>query len=195
MGNETGCVAARPRHTLDEAGADRVDNASKHNRDSTVRTLQRPHDGAASGQDDVRFECNHFGHILANKVWIGAHSKAVFEPDVAPFNPSQLLQRLLECRIAGCGTEIADTAHDADAPHSLGLLRARRARPRDYRAAEQRDEVAPSHSITSSARVSIVGGMLKRRSLAALTLITSSNFTGCSIGRLPGASPLKILST
>jgi hypothetical protein len=28
-----------PRHTLDEAGADRVDNASKHNRDSTVRTL------------------------------------------------------------------------------------------------------------------------------------------------------------
>src|SRR6266516_6724276 len=94
---------------------------------------------------------NHFGHVLANKVWIGAHSEAVFEPDVAPFNPSQLLQRLLECRIAGCGTEIADTAHYADAPHSLGLLRARNERPRDRRAAEQRDELAAVHSITSSA--------------------------------------------
>ena len=31
----------------------------------------------------------------------------------------------------------------ADAPHSRGLLRARRERPRDRRAAEQRDELAP----------------------------------------------------
>jgi hypothetical protein len=33
----------------------------------------------------------------------------------------------------------------ADAPHALGLLRARRERPRG-RAPEQRDEVAPFHS-------------------------------------------------
>ena len=33
----------------------------------------------------------------------------------------------------------------ADAPHPLGLLRARRERPRRRRAAEQRDELAPSH--------------------------------------------------
>jgi hypothetical protein len=60
--------------------------------------------------------------------------------------------------------------------------------------ARMRSEIHP-YSMTSSARVSIVGGMLKRRSLAVLRLITSSNFTGCSIGRSPGASPLKILST
>jgi len=34
----------------------------------------------------------------------------------------------------------------------LDLLRARRERPRNRRAAEQRDELAPSHSITSLAR-------------------------------------------
>jgi len=36
------------------------------------------------------------------------------------------------------------------------LLRARRERP-SRRAAEQRDEVAPLHSITSSARASSIG--------------------------------------
>jgi hypothetical protein len=40
----------------------------------------------------------------------------------------------------------------ADAPHSLALLRARRERPRNRRATEERDELAPLHSITSSAR-------------------------------------------
>jgi hypothetical protein len=40
-----------------------------------------------------------------------------------------------------------------------------------------RSKIHP-YSITSSARVSIVGGMVKRRSLAVLRLITSSNFKG-----------------
>src|SRR5262249_43001615 len=37
------------------------------------------------------------------------------------------------------------------------LLRARRKRPRSSRAAEQRDELAPVHSITSSARARSIG--------------------------------------
>jgi hypothetical protein len=37
----------------------------------------------------------------------------------------------------------------ADAPHALRLLRARRERPRRCRAAEQRDELATFHRITS----------------------------------------------
>ena len=41
--------------------------------------------------------------------------------------------------VRGCGQE------HADAPHPLGLLRARRERPRRRRAAEQRDELAPPH--------------------------------------------------
>src|SRR5215510_2291019 len=46
----------------------------------------------------------------------------------------------------------------ADTAHPLALLRARRERPRGRRTAEQRDELAPPHSITSSARASSVGG-------------------------------------
>jgi hypothetical protein len=40
----------------------------------------------------------------------------------------------------------------------MGLLRTRRERPRGRRATEQRDELAPLHSITSSARASSIGG-------------------------------------
>src|SRR5215831_9990046 len=56
---------------------------------------------------------------------------------------------------------LAKPAQHADAPHAFGLLRPRRERPRS-RAAEQRDELAAfdlrTHSITSSARASSVGG-------------------------------------
>src|SRR4051812_11513542 len=61
------------------------------------------------------------------------------------------------------------------------LLRTRRKRPRRRRAADQRDEFAPlhqlAHSITSSARESNVGGTSIPSALAAVRLITNSNFT------------------
>ena len=50
--------------------------------------------------------------------------------------------------------------NDSDAPHPLALLRARRERPRGCRAAEQRDEVAALHSITSSASESRLSEIL-----------------------------------
>ena len=83
--------------------------------------------------------------------------------------------------VRGCGQE------HADAPHPLALLRARRERPRGRRAAEQRDELAPLHSITSSARASRVGGTSRPSALAVLRLITSSYLVGClhrQVGRL-----------
>jgi hypothetical protein len=41
----------------------------------------------------------------------------------------------------------------------LWLLRPRQQRPRGWSAAQQRDERAPLHSITSSARASSIGGV------------------------------------
>src|SRR5262249_11705929 len=73
-------------------------------------------------------------------------------------------------------------------------LTAARAGPR-RRAAEQRDEVAAPHSITSSARASSVGGISWLSILAVLRLITNSNLVGCSTGRSPGFAPFNILST
>jgi hypothetical protein len=51
------------------------------------------------------------------------------------------------------------------------------------------------YSITSSARVSMVGGTAKPIAFAVLRLMTSSKRVGCSTGRSAGLAPLNILST
>ena len=51
------------------------------------------------------------------------------------------------------------------------LLPARRERPRGRAAAEQGDELAPFHSITSSARASSVAGTSRPSAFAVLRLI------------------------
>src|SRR5215831_8222589 len=79
----------------------------------------------------------------------------------------------------------------------LGKRQAKRCgdRPRCCRTAEQRDELAPFHSITSSARCCKNHGTSSPSVLAVLRLMTSSNLVGCSIGRSAGLAPLRILST
>jgi hypothetical protein len=52
-----------------------------------------------------------------------------------------------------------------------------------------------ANSITSSARSRNDSGIVRPSALAALRLITNSNFVGCSIGRSAGLAPFKILST
>src|SRR5262245_43462557 len=81
----------------------------------------------------------------------------------------------------------------ADPAHPFRLLRARDERPR-RRAAEQRDELAPLHSITSSASESRLSEILIPSALAVLRLITVSNLVGCSTGRSAGFAPLRILA-
>jgi len=52
-----------------------------------------------------------------------------------------------------------------------------------------------AYSITTSAHVSTVGGMLMPSALAVWRFMTSSYLVGRSTGRSPGFAPLKILST
>src|SRR5215813_2817215 len=76
---------------------------------------------------------------------------------------------------------------------SHSLLRPRRERPRS-RAAEQRDELAPLHSMTWVARASTDGGTSRPSALAVLRLIASSYFVGACSGRSAGFWPLRIRS-
>src|SRR5262245_47115447 len=96
---------------------------------------------------------------------------------------------LLVCRRIGRAHEHADLSY------ALALLRARHPRPRGCRAAEQRDELAALHSITSSARSRRDVGISTPIALAVLRLITNSNLVGCSIGRSAGFAPFAIRST
>src|SRR5262245_52025627 len=97
-----------------------------------------------------------------------------------------LVMRIVRC----CGEE------HADAPHPLALLRARRQRPRSRGTAEQRDERAASHhSITSSARAMIVGGISRPSAFAVFRLMTNSYLVGVCTGRFADLSPLRLRST
>src|SRR5262245_366126 len=106
---------------------------------------------------------------------------------------------MFECGHARlCLWVAGDKTHQhANAPDPLALLRPRRDRPRRRRhAAKRGDELAPlHHSITSSARASTVGGMLRPMVLAVFMLITSSYLVGACTGRSAGFSPLRIRST
>src|SRR5262249_19288121 len=120
------------------------------------------------------------------------------DPHVSAVSPASLLQALDEGVAASLPFRIvrSQAAHQhADAPHALALLRAYRKRPRGRRAAEERDELALVHSITSSAIASSDGGTVRPSALAVLRLITSSNLVGCSTGISPGLVPLRMRST
>ena len=128
----------------------------------------------ARSDDDVRREGRNFRRVSANAVGF-ACAPTVLDPQVAADGPAQFLQPLRERRDADrCVRIVRGDVHEhADAPHALGLLRARRKRPRRRRAAEQRDELAPLHSITLSARPSSASGMLMPSTAAVLVLMES----------------------
>ena len=73
----------------------------------------------------------------------------------------------------------------------LRSLRLRRERPTCHRAPEQRDELAPPHSITSSACASSVAGTSRPSALAVCRLNTNSNLAARITGRLAGVSTLE----
>src|SRR5215467_10773278 len=142
----------------------------KYDRQGASSLLHRHHGRPASGKDDVRRERNQLCRLLANVGGIG-RGPADIELYVAADAPACFLQSLLKCPHASLILSIIrNGGHEyADAPHALALLRARRERPRCRCAAEQRDELAPPHSITSSARASSVGGTV-RTSIRAVRL-------------------------
>src|SRR6202035_4265625 len=71
------------------------------------------------------------------------------------------------------------------------LLRARGEWPR-CGAAESSDELAPPHSITSSAVICTIMGTVRPSVLAVFRLSTNSNLVDCMTGRSAGFSPLRI---
>jgi hypothetical protein len=56
-------------------------------------------------------------------------------------------------------------------------------------AQQNRQQVAPSHSITWSARARSDGGTVRPSAFAVFRLMTSSNLVGCCTGRSAGFSP------
>src|SRR4029453_18103134 len=123
--------------------------------------------------------------------------EAIIDPDIAAVRPSEPFEFVPESRetFSGVWIVLLKVHQHTDPSHPLALLRARRERPRDCRAAEKRDELAPFRSITSSARASNVAGTVRPNAFAVLRLITNSYLVGACTGRSAGFSPRRIRST
>src|SRR5215472_18403159 len=124
-----------------------------------------------------------------------ATSPAFFDLQIAARLPAQLFEPLIERHQPTFGLRIVRDAHqNANALHSLELLRPRCERPCRC-PAEQRDERAPPHSITSSASAVTVGATVRPSVVAVLRLMANSNLAGACAGSSAGLAPFNMPST
>jgi hypothetical protein len=109
----------------------------EHDRHGAGRLEQRTRAHAAAGEYDVRRERDQLGRVSASIVCC-ALRHAVVDPHVIAVAPSQFLQCLQERPHAPALFRIvfSQVRKHTDPPHPLGLLPARRERPRCRRAAE-----------------------------------------------------------
>src|SRR5262245_40170145 len=134
-------------------------------------------------------QCHQFGSEAGVSLRL-AGCEAVDHLEILPLDVPQIAQTLLQA--VDWGPPLV--RENTDAPHRPDLLlRPRREGP-TRRASEQRDELAPPHSITSSASESKLSEIVTLSSLAVFMLITSSNLTTCCTGKSAGFAPLRILA-
>src|SRR5262249_29284905 len=88
--NETGRIAARPRQTIHEASADRIDSYHEHYGHGWGYCCQRRPSRGGRGQDDIRRERDEFGREFALKRRI-ACGPANVNPHVLTVGQTQFL--------------------------------------------------------------------------------------------------------
>src|SRR5262249_25857405 len=172
-------IPARPAETGDETILDRVTARCEDDRNCGCRRFGREYGRKRA--------CGHHSHLPATqvgrKLWqsiVLILRPTIFDRHVPALDKSGFLEALAECghQVGPIGKRSA--VEETDHRH---CLRPHDERPGGHCPAEQRDERATFHSITSSARASTVAGMSMPVALAVLRLMTSSNRAGCSTGR------------
>src|SRR5262249_1239611 len=140
--------------------------------------------------NDVDFTANELCRDVGDAHW-PCIRPAIVDRDDAALDPSERTQSL-DKRSRPWSPERSVRTHKPNGRQLRCLLRARHTRPSGCRAAEQRDELAALHSITSSALASSVAGTLRPSILPVSALMTSSNLDGCTTGKSAGFAPLRM---
>src|SRR4051794_35077522 len=111
----------------------------------------------------------------------------ILDSNVLAVDEAHLLQTLAEAGNEAGGYRAGSASQEANDRHLRLLLPQRPTRPHDRCATQPGDEIAArGHSITSSARPSMVAGILMPSALAVFTLITISNLLAACTGSSPG---------
>ena len=120
---------------------------------------------------------------------------AIVNPNVAALCPPKLLECLAECGDESLSFTVCfGKPHQHTDPSRSILLRDRSNQPCGG-TADECDELAPPHSITSSAIAITPGGMVRPSALAVFRLITNSYLDACTTGKSAGFSPLSTRPT
>src|SRR5215470_6291428 len=117
----------------------------------------------------------------------GARARAVLDDDLLAKGSREFLRNHSAHRVRTAPGRVWYDQRDRTRRIGLG---AGRERPRCRCAAEQRDELASLHSITSSARESKLSEILTPSAFAVFKLITNWNLTVSITGRSAGLTPL-----
>src|SRR5262245_48566718 len=142
---EPGHVAARLRQAGNKASTDGIGNLRKYDRHSAGRLLQCGHRWSGAGKDDVRGQCHQFCCSFPQIAGL----PTILNFCIATIDPTQSLQFVNKRRDPCLHFRIVLRVRhqDADASNPLGLLRARRKRPRSCGTAKKCDEIASSHRL------------------------------------------------
>ena len=136
--------------------------------------------------NDIDLEPDELGRDLGEAL-VASLRPAILDRDGATLDPAEFAQPLHKSGDPLALGRRRARAQEPDGRQLSRLLRARRERPRRRRAAEQRDELAPLHSITSSARASSVGGTVEAERLGGLEVDDQLELGGLldrQVGRL-----------
>src|SRR5262249_6508678 len=145
----TGGVTPWPTQAVDESNRDRVSGRSKYNRNRRGRSLGRQRRRSAGRGHHDHSTTTQIGRQHRQPV-ILAVCPAILDRHVLAFDVAGFVQAAMECgqkRRIGVTRPAIEVAYH----WHRWLLRAPGQRPRGRRAAEQRDELAAPHSITSLA--------------------------------------------
>src|SRR6516225_6290905 len=181
------------RKVRSKAAADRIGHAREHDGNCTRLAGKHADRGCALTEDRVGPQIDQLFCERSDLIRISG-APAKFDPEITAFRPPQLRERSPECCEPRLHSRVVLRKADqnADAPQSVGLLRTRDKRPCNRRATKERNELAPLHSITSSARPDSGNGTVMPSAFAVLRLMTSSTFVTCCTGRSAGLSPLRM---
>src|SRR5262245_38734451 len=172
-------LATRPSLTGSSAATKTMGPGCRLGRQRHSRTSERG--------DHCNLPANQVGRQRRQSIDL-IFAPAVYDRDVLALDIAAILEatvksaKTVRVRVRRLAVEKPDHRHRR-------LLRARRDRPR-RRAAEQRDERATLHSITSSASDSTFSENLIPSVFAVLRLITNSNLVDCKTGKSAGLAPL-----
>jgi hypothetical protein len=131
---------------------DRIGDRDEDDRDGAHLQGERRQCRCGGGDDQVRLK---FNELLRQRPGQGqiAAIPAIVDAQIATLGPSELPERLLECRaaLAILGIVLGERHEHADARHAFALLRARGERPHGrHRAAEKANELASPHIRTQA---------------------------------------------